>query len=323
MGNQEKKCLILGGAGFLGKNLCYGLLKKGYQLFVYSRPSKQLELFRKQFPSVTVIQGNFQEEQDFSPFLKDMDFVFHLISSTNPTNKDLLLDFTMNVMPTLRFIEACREHDCRILFFSSGGTVYGIPEQVPILESNTLKPISSYGIQKATIERCVEYYGWMYGLDFMILRVSNPYGAWQNPFSNQGAIAVFTAKALLGERISIWGDGSAVRDYIYVDDLMQACWHAMQYEGPYRTFNVGSGTGYSLRKILEVIGQATGKRLNVEYIGGRVQDVPSNVLDMSLAQREWGWQVETGLVQGIQRMVEMWNPVDKAYVRKGLADEKV
>ena len=316
MGNREKNCLILGGAGFLGKNLCYGLLNKGYKVFVYGRPSNQLDLFREGFPSVTVIEGNFQEETDFSHLLKDMDFVFHLISSTNPTNKDLLLDFNMNVMPTLRFFDSCRDHDCRIIFFSSGGTVYGIPEQIPIMESDNLKPISSYGIQKATIERCVEYYGWMYGLDFMILRISNPYGAWQNPFSNQGAIAVFTAKALRGEKISIWGDGSAVRDYIYVDDLLQACWHAMQYEGPYRVFNVGSGKGYSLRKILDVIQQATRVRLDVEYIGGRVQDVPSNVLDMSLAKREWDWEAETGLVQGIQHMVEMWSPVDNAYIRR-------
>ncbi len=314
METQEKKCLILGGAGFLGKNLCYGLLKKGYRVFVYNRPSEQLKLFREQFPSVTVIPGDFQEEKDFSRLLEGMDFVFHLISSTNPTNKDLLLDFNMNVMPTLRFFEACREQSCRILFFSSGGTVYGIPARVPILETDNLEPISSYGIQKATIERCMEYYSWMYGLDFMILRVSNPYGPWQNPFSNQGAIAVFTAKALMGEKISVWGDGSAVRDYIYVEDLLQACWCAMKYEGPCRIFNVGSGKGCSLRDVLDEIRRATGKEMKVEYIGGRVQDVPANVLDISLAKREWGWQAETGLVEGIRHMVNMWSPADRAYL---------
>lgn len=181
----------MGGTGFWGTNLIYGLLRRGFEICVYSRRSKHLDRLAHSFPNVRIVTGNFPSESGFSVLLDGVDSVFHLISTTRPSNCNSEREMSENVLPTIRLLEACKNKCLRVIFFSSGGTVYGIPRYLPINEEHRTDPISAYGIQKLTIEKCLEYYGRIYGLDYIILRISNPYGTYQEPVSDQGVVAVF------------------------------------------------------------------------------------------------------------------------------------
>ena len=310
---MHHKCLVIGGTGFLGMNLCSALVQAGHEVTVYGHASSHTERLQQYLPMVHLITSDFVSEKDFSAYLKDVDVVFHLVSTTRPSNKDVMMEFTTNVLPTIRLLDACAKEQVRLIYFSSGGTVYGVPRYVPIDEGHRTEPISAYGIHKLAEEKCIEYYGRTYGLDYCILRLANPYGAWQAPYGSQGVIAIFLAKALHNEEIEIWGDGSNVRDYIYVDDLMRAVCQILDYSGPERVFNIGSGRGYSLQEILYRIQKVTGKMLHVKHMPGRIQDVPANVLDTTLIQQETGWSPTTKLLDGLGLMHDMWNEEFQSY----------
>ena len=252
-------------------------------------------------------------EKDFYSLLKGIDIVFYLISATNASNKDMVLEFEQNVLPVIRLLEACKKYSVRFVFFSSGGTVYGLPKYVPIDEMHSTDPISPYGIHKLTLEKCIEYYGRTYGLDYLILRITNPYGMYQNPKKNQGAIAVFLAKAILGNTIEIWGDGNAVRDYIFVSDVMDACDALMHYQGK-KIFNISSGRGYSLNEIVtEIYRQLRNRPIRVRYLPMRIQDVSVSILDNTLIGQETSWKPKINLQEGIRQMIKMWNPVTNKF----------
>jgi UDP-glucose 4-epimerase len=186
----------------------------------------------------------------------------------------------------------------RILFLSSGGTVYGIPEVVPIPEEHPLRPINSYGIVKVAIESYLEMYRRTRGLSPIIIRASNPYGSRQGHKGVQGVVTTFLSRVLEGDTIEIWGDGSVVRDYLHVTDLADLCVRALCSDktGPY---NAGSGQGKSINEIIEVLRLATGKVISPVYKPGRALDVPRSVLDTSRAKAAFGWTANTELVVGI------------------------
>lgn len=308
-----KKILVLGGTGFLGTNLCTYLLNYDYDVVSYSR---KLHSPVCQFPEISYVQGDFLQEVNFARLIDGVDIIFHLISTTQPANQNMSKEFKSNVIPTVNLLDACIGRRIKIIFFSSGGTVYGIPRYTPIDESHRTNPISPYGIHKLTLEKCLEYYGYMYGIDYMILRISNPYGAYQDPNGKQGAIAVFLSKAIMNRTIEIWGDGSVVRDYIYVDDVMKACISLLNYHGGKRIFNISSGTGYSINKVLGFIEQKINHPLSVQYIRGRKQDVPVNVLDNRLLEKECNWRCDVNLEMGIDKMMQLWNSKINAFVEE-------
>ena len=136
----------------------------------------------------------------------------------------------------------------KFIFVSSGGTVYGIPQEVPIKESHPTEPICSYGISKLAIEKYMNLFHLLHGMEYCVLRLANPFGERQRVAAAQGAVTVFLDKALRNEEIEIWGDGSVVRDYFYVSDAVSAMTKALAYEGSSGVFNIGSGVGQSLNR---------------------------------------------------------------------------
>ena len=160
---------------------------------------------------------------------------------------------------------------------------------------------------KMILERTLEYYRVMYGLDYLVLRISNPYGLGQEPARRQGVIAVFLAHVLTEKEIEIWGNGETVRDYIFVDDLVEVCVKMMSYQGDERIFNIGSGKGVTLNEILTVIRMLTRKEIHVIYKEKRMQDVKSNILDISKIKCEMDWYPATSLYDGIQCMSKAWD----------------
>ena len=311
------RCLILGGTGFLGKNLIRGLLKENHEVVVYAKDFYKLHELNGIFKKIRVVCGDFFHETDFESILEGITCVFFLVSATGPSNKDLKLDFMQNVMPSFALFDCCAKKNIRLFFFSSGGTVYGEPQYLPINESHPTNPICAYGMSKMVIEKILEYYHAMYGLDYRILRISNPYGPGQDPNRRQGVIAVFLAHVLTGKKIEIWGNGETVRDYLFVDDLIEACVKFLSYEGNECVFNIGSGKGISLNEILNAIHTLTQKEIHVIYKEKRLQDVKTNVLDISKIKREMNWHPLTDLHEGINHMVRTWDSKQEQFDLQG------
>jgi UDP-glucose 4-epimerase len=194
----------------------------------------------------------------------------------------------------------------KIVFISSGGTVYGIPHEVPIPESASTDPISAYGISKLAIEKYLALYHYLYGCDYSVLRVANSFGPYQSPHRRQGLIAAFMHRIARGQAVEIWGDGRVVRDFVYIDDVIDAVLAAAVYGGSHRVFNVGAGIGRSVLEVVTDIADVLG-RPDVAPIHkpGRATDVPVNVLNIALIQREFGWSPRTDWRQGL-RLTADW-----------------
>jgi UDP-glucose 4-epimerase len=299
------KALVIGGNGFIGAHLVDALLEAGHKVMVFDRyPSR----YKEPLANVDYLIGDFANHGEVDAAVKGTDWVFHLAYTTLPetSNDDPVYDVRSNVVDTLQLLQSCREHKVRkFIFISSGGTVYGIPQSVPIKEDHPTNPLCSYGISKLTIEKYLHLFHKLYGLDYVVARLSNPYGELQNPFAKQGAIGVFLGKVIQGQPITIWGDGKVVRDYVYIKDAVKALVLAAEYnaraEDKPRLFNIGAGRGVTLNQIIAEIKNVVDMPVVVHYTPSRPVDVPVNVLDVSRAACHLEWQPTTPLQQGLER----------------------
>lgn len=295
------RSVVLGGTGFIGSHLVDQLSKAGQQVLAFDRHP---ELFRPPVPGVEYRFGSFDHAQDLIGLLDGADQVYHLVSSTLPktSNDDPAFDVTSNLVPTLRLLDLCVKAGVkRVAYVSSGGTVYGEPARLPVDEDDPTEPNCSYGVTKLAIEKYLHYYRHQFGLDSVVLRPSNAYGPRQNPNGIQGAIGVFLGRVLKGQPIEIWGDGSVVRDYVYVEDLAEGIFRAGSLATPSQTFNLGSGQGTSLLELLALIERATGKSAQLQFKEARRFDAAKVWLDVSRAARELDWRPRTGLEDGIAK----------------------
>jgi len=298
------RALVIGGNGFIGTHLVSRLLKEGIEVRVFDRyPSK----FATPHPHVEYVTGDLGNHGVLNEIVLGVDWVFHLAYTTLPktSNDDPIYDVRSNVIDTLQLLqESCQAQVKKIVFVSSGGTVYGVPQTVPIKESHPTDPLCSYGITKLAIEKYLHLFYHLNHLDYAALRVSNPYGEGQNPNAKQGAIGVFLGRVVRGETISVWGDGEVIRDYIYIDDavsaLIMAARHKREDDEPH-VFNIGSGKGLSLNTLIKEIRSIVDMEVKVEYLPARALDVPANVLDISLAKERLLWQPTVDLKSGLLR----------------------
>ncbi|MEC4596525.1 NAD-dependent epimerase/dehydratase family protein [Burkholderia vietnamiensis] len=299
-------CLLLGGGGFIGAAVADELIRAGSSIRILERPEVHPPQPRVNHPSVEWMPGNFLDQGDIARAVAGVDAVVHLVSTTLPksSNDDPVFDIQSNVGGTLQLLDQMVKRGVkRVVFASSGGTVYGAPEHMPIREDHPTNPLVSYGIAKLTIEKYLALYRCQYGLEPVVLRVANPYGWGQRLGVAQGAVGEFINRALSDERIDIWGDGSVVRDYVYVSDVARAFCLALGYQGAEGVFNIGSGVGTSLNDLITLIEVILGHSIERQYSTGRNFDVPMSVLDISRARRELGWVPEVDLASGLQQTV--------------------
>jgi UDP-glucose 4-epimerase len=304
-----KRCLVLGGCGFLGSVIVRNLVNKGWHVRVFDKEGVDTSRLLSVMSSVEMMTGDFMNVGDLSQALEDIPVVLHFIGTTIPQSSmnDIHFDIETNLLPTVRLLELMRSRPGqRLVYASSGGTIYGIaPQQLPILENAVTEPISSYGISKLSIEKYIRLFSYNYGLPYVVLRFANPYGESQYTGRPQGAVGVFLHKIMRGEEISIWGDGSVVRDYIYEEDVAIAVGAVLDSpQMPSAIYNVGTGTGTNLNKILEIIGRVSGLKYSVSYDPSRKFDVPYNVLDISKITSETGWTPRYSLEDGIRNMMK-------------------
>ncbi|MBN2631458.1 MAG: NAD-dependent epimerase/dehydratase family protein [Rhodobacteraceae bacterium] len=299
--------LVIGGCGFIGSHVVDRLRAQQQKVRVFDR---RPEAFRPPVAGVEYVLGDMSDTAQIYEALTGVDCVIHLASASVPTtsNLDPVADITGNLIATVQLLETMRASRVqKLVFLSSGGTVYGIPDTDLVPETHPLRPISSYGIVKVAIENYLYMEHFLHGLQHIILRASNPYGPRQGHTGVQGIIGTHLWRNARGEPVEIWGDGSVVRDYIHVRDLADLCVLAAQstVNGCY---NAGSGSGASVAQIVDSISRtitASGQTpMAPTYKPGRSLDVPRVVLDVARAQRDFNWHPQIGLDEGI---AETWD----------------
>lgn len=301
-----EKHIITGGSGFIGRHVACLLASQRNSVTIASRTPLNFQFPAEISPYISWKQVDIASA-NWDSLLEEADVVHHYAWTSLPAsaNSDPLADLGVNVKATIRLLDAVRRRGCRVVFASSGGTVYGVPFKVPLPEEHPLAPITGYGAGKAAAEIYLNLYRALHRVDCRIARLANPYGAGQNTERGQGAVSVFLGKALRSEPIVIWGDGEVVRDYIHICDVAASLVKLAQmpHLGDHWVFNIGSGVGHTIKNVIIEIEGLLDRRLKVEYTYGRKFDVPVNILSINRAQQVLGWKPLLSLPAGLRRML--------------------
>lgn len=293
--------LVVGGTGFIGAHLVRALGSRGTAVRVMARGYSRLPQFDS---AVDIRVGDIGNQGQLANAIDGVSTVYHLASSTVPASSaaDPAFDIETNVVATLPLLEACAARRVRIVFTSSGGTVYGVPETLPIPETHSTWPVSTHGVGKLTVEKILFAFGCTRDLDYRIVRLSNVYGEGQSSRAGMGAVATFLERTLAGRPIDVWGDGSQRRDFLYVRDAVDALVRIGDIETPrWRLVNVGSGKATSIAELCELVFSVTGRRTDVRLLPARPFDVLANALDILRAKEMLGFDPVTSLEEGISR----------------------
>jgi len=298
------KVLVLGANGFIGSHLVDSLIVDGHFVRAFDRFSGNDRLFSPS-DNIELFAGDYLNRDDLERALQGIEYVFHFISTTTPASaeNDPTIDIDTNIRMSVELFQLCVDAGIkRVIFASTGGAIYGPSESLaPHKETDLALPVSPYAIGKLTIEHYLRYFRTKHGLNSTVFRISNPYGERQPFHRKQGVIPIFLENILRNMPLTVLGDGTMVRDYIYVKDVTNAIARTFDKEFQHDTYNLGSGTGKSLNELIEVIEGAIDTKPNVAH-----QDAPSTyvhkvVLDVSRFKNEFGVVDETSLQDGIKR----------------------
>ena len=296
--STRKHSLVLGAGGFIGANLCAALRARGIPVTGFGRGPAPPPILA----GIDWVQGAL-EAGELDGLVAGHSHVFDLIGAglPNSSNENPAQIVADAVPAKVRLLEACRRQQVkRVLFASSGGTVYGLSEAAPLREDAPTEPISAYGIGKLVVEKYLSLYQHLYGLEFRALRIANAYGPHQDARRGQGLVAAILHRLLAGDAVEIWGNGEVVRDYIHIDDVVSAMLALLEHDGPGRIFNVGTGIGRSVASVVQDAARVTGRRPHLLHRQGRGADVPVNILDSDRLRRETGWEPRTGWEDGLR-----------------------
>jgi len=293
---------VFGANGFIGRNLVRRLLALDRPVIAFGRSFA---------PDFTEFVGGPVETRvvDFNDVLsthamiQDVTYVVQLVNSSSPGlgNTRVAADITANVLPHVSFIESCLMIGvAKFLFLSSGGTVYGNPNYLPIDEAHVTSPINSYGLTKMMVEHYLRVLTRGSEMGYLNLRVSNPFGPGQVLKKGQGLIASILRSHAAGQPITIFGDGSTQRDYLYINDLVDALIAALDAPAMQETINIGSGIGRSILEVLAATQEVLDTPLKVEFISERPTDAMANILDCRKAAKLLGWESRTSFEDALR-----------------------
>lgn len=295
------RVVIVGGAGFIGTALARGVHRDGHDVLVLDSPRRMARV------------GDLLTEIECRPFdflqddaralLREGDALVHLACSTDPASSmgSFARDAEWNILPSIRLFDAAAAAGvARVVFASSGGTVYGAPGHLPVREDAPSRPLSAYGVSKVAIEHYLSLYRRFLPVS---LRIGNPYGTYQLRGTTIGVVARCIRATRDGEAFQLWGDGSVVRDYLAIDDVVAAFIAVLFAESvPAGAYNVGSGQGTSVSELVEIVSDIAGRSPEIHRLDARAYDVPAITLDATRLSCATGWSARTTLSAGIEQM---------------------
>ena len=303
-----RKILVLGGNGFLGRNLCKYLADCGEKVYSFDMSMPEVADNRIEY-----IAGDFFDDYTLEETVKGMDVIYHAICTLNPgnSNEKCILGYERDFVQTAKLCSYLKDTECRMIFFSSGGTVYGNQEVQPIIEDAVPVPINHYGNLKLCIENTMRTFNFQMKKNMLIARISNPYGPGQDYHKGVGFIDAAIKHTIAGETIEIWGDGNVVRDYIYIDDLCRMLYALIEYHGDIEVFNLSSNTGVSQNDIVDILKQID-PAVKVAYKPGRSVDAKKIILDNSRIRSICDFEM-VSIEEGIRRYYD--------YIKQGTKRE--
>lgn len=293
--------LVTGGSGFLGQRLIQELLLAGETVVATARTAQP----RIQSARLSWHAADLVEFDNWPDLLDGVTDVYHLAWSTVPKSaaEDPVMDAQANIIGSLKLLQSIRKRkNVRVIFPSSGGTVYGNLDKTPASESSPTSPISAYGTAKLAVEQYINQMSYEGLLTGIILRISTVYGPAQSPIPGFGAIHTWCRQALRSEPATIYGSGAQVRDYVYIDDAVRAILRCSKVSKQY-VLNVGSGRGFSALEVIKIIERLVGNPVALDFRPARIFDASVSILDITKAKSELAWQPETPLETGIERVL--------------------
>lgn len=306
------RVLVTGGAGFIGSNLADRLLAEGHEVDVVDDLSVGSLSNLADARAQQTRRFSFHRMDIRSPAISELiahrkpEVVFHLaaqadvrVSVARPA-----LDAEVNIIGSLNVFQGALAAGTRkVVFASSGGTIYGIPEDLPVREGHPQRPLSPYGVAKKAVGDYLHYYRELHGLEYTALAFSNVYGPRQDPHGEAGVVSIFVGKLLERERPTIFGDGEQTRDFVYVDDVVDALVRSID-KGGGLVINIGTGAETSVQQLFDTIARAFGFKEPARYAPARIGELARSALDPGRAAIHLGWTPYTSLADGIDRTIE-------------------
>ncbi|MGP6174761.1 GDP-mannose 4,6-dehydratase [Corynebacterium sp. A21] len=304
------RTLVTGGAGFIGSNLTDLLLAEGHEVVVVDNLSRgKLSNLApaQETGKLTFIEADLLEV-DFDQLLAEHrpEVIFHLAAQIDVrlSVTDPIHDAETNILATIRIAEAARKNGVRkIVFTSSGGSIYGETDQLPVTEDQPVDPYSPYAASKVAGETYLNTYRHLYGLECSHIAPANVYGPRQDPHGEAGVVAIFSQRLLAGQPTKVFGDGGNTRDYVFVGDVIRAFYLASGELGGGERFNIGTAVETSDRQLHSLVAQAAQAEDNPEFAPARLGDVPRSAISAAKAGKILGWQPEVDIVEGVRRTV--------------------
>lgn len=294
--------LIIGGSGFIGKQLCIRLCSEGLRVVTISRSPMPSLHHNHQHRDLTLDDIHY-----LKPLIEDASYIFHFASDTTPGSSKLQpsLEANNNIIPTLRLIELLQGvHSPPVIYCSSGGAIYNSDYPPPYAEDSPQKVMSYYGAGKLATENFLTAYSQQTNNRVIILRPSNIYGPGQVSKKQFGIIPTVFNAIRTNTPIDIWGNGEAIRDYVYITDFLDLCFsiitHHSWSQGDLCIYNAGSGTGHSITELCNLIEGITAKKLNKVFRESRGIDLPAVILNCDRARSELSWDPTTPLKKGLE-----------------------
>ena len=307
------KCLVAGGAGFIGSHLADNLIKSGHEVIIVDNFSTG----RKENINPRAIF----EEIDITDFLKIKEFllkvkpeaVFHLAAQIDvrKSDEDPIFDAQNNILASFNLIKAAHQSGVKkIIFSSTGGAIYGDTENRPTDEKETEWPLSPYGIAKLAVDKFLNYYYQTRELNFVSLRYANVYGPRQNPHGEAGVVAIFINKMLENNQPIINGDGKQTRDYIYVDDVVAANILALENFQKSGIYNVGTGREIDVNYLFNEINRHFGGKFEEEHGPAKQGEQRTSCLSFEKIKNVLGWEPKINFEEGIKKTIEEWDKLE-------------
>lgn len=303
---MSKRAVVMGGAGFVGSQICRGILDAGWSVTVLDRPDVPTHRLADVADRIELVFGDASDSDALLEILNGAEAAIDLVHTSVPVTSmsDPVADAVDNIVAKIGWLRRLNEISLgRLIYFSSGGAVYGVAsgtEDIP--EEHSTEPTCAYGVSKLAIEKYLLMYCRRYHIRPLIVRPSNIYGPLPQLDRPQGVIPTIVHRSLEKRTIEIVGDGNEVRDYIHVSDVVSAVVELLSYSGAESTFNLGSGCGYSVNCILDQLSRMV-ELPDIKHVPSRGFDVPCNVLDSSRLRRETGWRPQVTLKQGLKSLV--------------------